>query len=119
MFAKMKVNPERESETIVDVYSEVWDSREQRNIPGEYRLACWGGSNLMTGEPYIVWTPPSPLPRYSVKAERLYKIFMLAAHIHFCLTGELDYRPKKVYDAYKVLWPEYGMSQELPKFKEL
>lgn len=117
MFAKMGVNAERESETLVDVYVEAWDTREQRVIEGEYRLACWGGSNLMTGEPYIVFTPPGKIPHYSVKQERLYKVFLLAAHIHFCLTGEMEYRPTKVTDAYKVVFPEFGMDQTLPKFR--
>ena len=117
MYAKMGINAEYDRETLVDVYVEAWDSRERKVIPDEYRLACWGGSNLMTGEPYIVFTPPNGIPHYSVKQEKLYKVFLLAAHIHFCLTGELDYRPDKVYDAYKVLFPEFGMDQTLPKFR--
>ena len=117
MFAKMNVNAEFERETLVEVYTEVWNPKERRVIPDEFRLACWGGANLMTGEPYIVFTPPHGIPHYSVKQEKLYKVFMLAAHIHFCLTGEMDYKPAKVTDAYKVIFPEYGMDQTLPKFR--
>jgi hypothetical protein len=116
MYALSRINPEYESETIVEVYAQVWNAREQRVIEDEYRLACWGGSNLMTGKPYIVFTPPEGIPAYSVKQERLYKVFLLAAHVHFLLTGEVDYRPSKVYDAYKIIYPEPGMPQTLPEF---
>ena len=117
MYALSTVNPEYESETLIEVYSQVWDPRERRVIEDEYRLACWGGSNYMTGEPYIVFTPPDGIPSYSVKQENLYKVFLLAANVHFLLTGEIDYRPNKVYDAYDVIYPEPGMSRALPKFK--
>ena len=119
MYATAMVNPEYESETIVKVYSQVWDARERRVIEDEYRLACWGGSNLMTGKPYIVFLPPDGIPSYSVKQENLYKVFMLAANVHFLLTGEIDYRPSKVYDAYSVIYPEPDMPRTLPKFKVL
>jgi len=117
MYAKMNINAERDTETLIEVFSEEWDAKAQETIKGVYRLACWGGADLMTGEPYIVFTPPGKLPHYSLKSERLYKVFLLAAHVHFSLTGEMEYRPKKITEAYNVLWPEYGMEQELPKFK--
>lgn len=117
MFATAMVNPEYESETIVRVYSPVWDRVEQRALDDQYRLSCWGGTNLMTGEPYIVFTPPDGRRYYSVKQENLYKTFLLAANINFLLTGEIDYRPEKVYDAYSVIYPDYGMERILPKFK--
>lgn len=117
MYATVTINPEYASETAVDVYTQVWDARNQRVIEDEYRLACWGGSNLMTGEPFIVFTPPDGIPKYSVKQEEFYKTFMLAAHVHFMLTGEVRYHPSKPHDSYKVLFPDYSMSRTLPKFK--
>lgn len=119
MYALMGINPENENETIIDVYTEAWNTREQVVVQGEYRLACWGGSNLLTAEPYIVFTPPGKVPHYSIKQENLYKVFLLAAHIHFCMTGEIEYCPNNIFDAYKILWPDYGMQQIIPKFKTL
>jgi hypothetical protein len=109
MRAVTNINPERENETLVSVYDKKTD-----------RLICWGGVDMMTGKPYIVFTPPHGIPHYSVKQERLFKVFMLAAHIQFTCAGEVDYSPPKVFDAYKVVFPRehypFGTEQVLPEF---
>lgn len=110
LHATCNINTETENETIVNVYDDEKDDR----------LICWGGYNMATGKPYIVFTPPHGIPRYSVKQERFFKVFLLAAHIHFAMSGEVVYRPEKPYDCYKTVWPRehYGFNdpQELPEF---
>jgi len=109
MRAESDMNPERDTETLVSVYEKKGG-----------RLICWGGMNMMTGKPYIVFTPPHGIPFYSPKQEKLFKTFLLAAHIEYTCAGVMDYSPEKVFDAYKIVFPRehypYGTEQTLPEF---
>lgn len=111
----MNINPNKDTETLVCLYEDV------HALTDGYTRA-WGGVSLMTGRPYIAYTPPCTIPRFSVKQERFFKVFLLAAHLHFMLTGEVDYRPKRVYNAYGLVFPReyypFGCEQVLPDFDE-
>ena len=109
MVAYCSLHKSRPNET----YIEVFDS------PDDEDVLFWGGVN-QSGDPYIVFCPKYA-PRFSVKQERFFKVFMLAAHIEFSLTGQTIYEPANPFDAYKVVFPRdqfpFGEPQELPKFK--
>lgn len=110
LYARTHIHPERQNETLVNVYDDAKD----------HRLICWGGMNMNTGTPYIVFTPPKGIPRYSVKQERYFKVFLLAAHKHFALNGEVDYNPDEPFECYKIVFPRehypFGTPQNLPEF---
>jgi hypothetical protein len=116
MLATITLNPERTDETLIELF-------EDRAMQNDGLTKAWGGVNFKTGKPYIVWTPPKGIPRWSVKQERFFKVFLLAAHIHFSLTGEMEYAPEKAYDAFKVVFPPefypFGTEQVLPDFATL
>lgn len=90
------------------------------DMDDDKRLMFWGGVNLMTGKPYIVFIPPKPFTHYSVKQERFFKVFLLAAHLEFCMGGISEYQPKNPYEAFKIVWPRehypFGSEQNLPEF---
>ena len=113
MRAPVEINPEAEHETLVNVFD------PQRGD----RLICWGGYNMRNQKPYIVFTPPKGIPRYSVKQENLFKTFLLASHIDFVTWGEINYQPQKVFDCFRVVFPRefypYGEPQNLPEFDVL
>ena len=109
MIAYTEINDKRPDETLVEVY----------DSPDDEHVLFWGGVN-QNGDPYIVYCPRWA-PRFSVKQERFFKVFLLAAHIEFSLGGTTIYEPSNPFDAYKVVFPPeqfpFGAEQKLPKFK--
>ena len=97
LWATVDINPDYASETLVNVYD-----GDKLDSDGSPLLLCWGGGNLMTGERYHVYTP-SYAPRFSVKQEGLFRAFLDAAHIMFCIHGDTEWRPKSPFECFKVL----------------